>query len=209
MEKVLRSEKQSCNNPIDQKQLAEIFVKCCNDICDCFEMDDSNRSLLNELFLYAIGKSQKLDIKKGLWLYGGIGTGKSTLIKILREYDSRINNTNYDGCLMGGFNIISASTVVNQFSRTGLDGIDKYCFKKLTCAFDEVGREPLPVKYYGTEMNVMQYIFQMRYDMRLDCRTHVTTNLLPEQILPKYSDYIADRINEMFNVVEITGKSRR
>ena len=55
----------------------------------------------------------------------------------------------------------------------------------------------------------MQYVFQMRYDMRNDCLTHVTTNLTPDQIESVYGDYIADRVNEMFNVIELKGLSRR
>lgn len=78
----------------------------------------------------------------------------------------------------------------------------------IALGLDEVGREP-KVKHYGTEMDVIQYILQMRYDNRRSCTTFVTTNLFPEEIHLKYGEYIADRVNEMFNVVEIGGKSRR
>lgn len=194
---------------ITPQQQANIFKTCCDAICGTFTVDEYNRSLLNELFKYANGKSDSLNSRQGLWLWGEVGTGKTSIIKILREYDARIKGRDAKGYLIGGFGIYSASTAINQFSRLGLDGIDSYCFKKQTCAFDEVGREPLPAKYYGTEMNVMQYIFQMRYDMRHDCLTHVTTNLTPNQIGSVYGDYIADRVNEMFNVVEVKGISRR
>lgn len=193
----------------DQRQQAEIFKTCCNSICNAFTIDGYNRSLLNELFKYANGKSSVFDSSRGLWLYGSIGTGKTSIIKILREYDAKVKGRNARNYPMGGFGIYSASTVVNQFSRLGLDGIDSYCFKRQSCAFDEIGREPLPAKYYGTEMNVMQYVFQMRYDMRYECLTHVTTNLSPDQIGSIYGDYIADRVNEMFNVIEVKGLSRR
>ena len=200
----------TCNGAIvDQQKQANVFAACCEAICGNFTIDAYNRSLLNEIFKYANGKSTVFDSKRGLWLYGTIGTGKTSIIKILREYDSIIKGRTPNGYLVGGYGIYSASTVVNQFSRLGLDGIDPYCFKKQTCAFDEIGREPLQAKYYGTEMNVMQYVFQMRYDMRSDCLTHVTTNLLPDQIGSLYGDYIADRVNEMFNVIEVKGLSRR
>lgn len=200
----------TCNGAVtDQQKQAEIFAACCKAICGNFTVDAYNRSLLNEIFKYANGKSTVFDSKRGLWLYGTIGTGKTSLIKILREYDAKVKGRTPNGYLIGGYGIYSASTVVNQFSRLGLDGIDLYCFKKQTCAFDEIGREPLPAKYYGTEMNVMQYVFQMRYDMRNDCLTHVTTNLTPDQIGSVYGDYIADRVNEMFNVIELKGLSRR
>ena len=58
-------------------------------------------------------------------------------------------------------------------------------------------------------MDVIQYILQMRYDNRRSCTTFVTTNLFPEEIHLKYGEYIADRVNEMFNVVEIGGKKSK
>lgn len=207
---MLQLGKSSSKAPIlDQKKQVEIFTDCCKAVCGTFIIDEYNRSLLNELFLYAIGKSSKLNQNKGLWLWGTIGTGKTSIIRILREFDAKTKGRNEQGYFNGGFNIVSASTVINQFSRLGLDGIDTHCFKRQTCAFDEVGREPLPAKYYGTEMNVMQYVFQMRYDMRHECLTHVTTNLSPSEIVAKYGDYIADRVNEIFNVIEVKGTSRR
>lgn len=158
------------------------------------------------------GESDQLDSKKGLWLHGTIGTGKSTIIQICRTYDWKVNYKQEDLKSSGGFGMISSSMVANQFARRGLDGIDCYGCNDgnpSTWAFDEVGREPNPAKYYGTEMNVMQFLFQIRYDYRNQCLTHVTTNLKPENIATKYGDYIADRVNEMFNVIEITGTSRR
>lgn len=208
-EEVYRLEESHYNQITDPQEQANTFAACCRAICGTFTVDEYNRSLLNELFLYANGKSAKLDSKRGLWLWGDIGTGKTTLIKILQEYESKTKGRDWRGFPVGGFGCVSASTIVNKFSRLGLDGIDDYCFKKQTYAFDEVGREPLPAKYYGTEMNVMQYVFQMRYDMRKDCLTHVTTNLLPSQISSTYENYIADRVNEMFNVIEVKGLSRR
>ncbi len=195
-----------------QKWKADVFYWACRGECPSFSVDENNKSLMNELFLYMSGFSSKLDSNKGLWLHGAIGTGKSTIIQILRTYDFQVNYKREEFDSSGGFGIISASMVSNQFARNGLDGIDRYGSNNghpNTWSFDEVGREPNPTKYYGTEMNVMQFIFQIRYDYRNQCLTHVTTNLKPEDIIVKYGDYIADRVNEMFNVIEIKGESRR
>ena len=64
-------------------------------------------------------------------------------------------------------------------------------------------------KAKGTELNVMQYIFQCRYELRHEAITHVTTNLTIKEIQAIYGAYIADRINEMFNVLDLNGASRR
>ena len=56
----------------------------------------------------------------------------------------------------------------------------------------------------------MQTILQLRYEVRREFVTHATTNLNPDtEFGNKYGDYIADRVKEMFNVIELKGSSRR
>lgn len=196
----------------EQKKQADLFKAACVKECPSFEISDINRSIMNEIYLYAVGRSTKLDSSKGLWLHGPIGTGKSTIIQILRTYDflSKLDDVGWFST--GGFSIVSASLAANMYVSRGLDGLNKMTYndaKPVTVAFDEVGREPYPVKHFGTEMNVMQFIFQTRYELRYKCLTHVTTNMKPEKIADVYGDYIADRVNEMFNVIKIDGESRR
>ena len=210
VDRVLQCAKPNCKESLGQAKLSALFMDCCKQVCPAFRVDGETRDLMNELFLYAIGQSCKLDQRKGLWIYGNVGTGKSTLLRALRAFDLVTGgNDDRSGRPCGGFRIEAASTVANRFVTDGLGGIAGCCNGALTCAFDEVGREPLPVRYYGTEVNVMQYVFQMRYDFRHSSRTHVTTNMLPEEIPFRYGDYIADRVNEMFNVIELRGESKR
>lgn len=165
---------------------------------------------MNELFLYLIRGSEKLDSNKGLLLYGPVGTGKSTILKIIQLYDRHSNGKDQTGYyLSGGFPIESATFIANQYSRKGVDGILKYEGSNGIClGIDEVGKEPR-VKYFGSEMDIIQYILQTRYDNRRICKTFMTTNMQPDEFQPKYGEYIADRINEIFNVIEIKGTSRR
>lgn len=196
-----------------RKQQAELFQAACKTVCPAFVVDHRNKSLMNELFLYMNGCSSRLDSSKGLWLYGTIGTGKSTILKILRAYDFQRNYAAENMRSTGGFGIVSASMVANQYAIKGLEGINLYGYNTpsspIVWAFDEVGREPCPAKYYGTESNVMQFLFQTRYDLRHTALTHVSTNLDINEITRQYGDYIADRVNEMFNVIELAGASRR
>jgi hypothetical protein len=159
----------------------ELFRIACWRVCPDFQVDDP--SLLNEIFLYLINRSSVFDSMKGLWLCGNIGTGKSTMLKICREFQMLYSKAN--GC-SGGFLITSASKVVTEYSMQGIQG-----------------------KYFGTEMNVMQFIFQMRYEQRTDAKTYVSTNMLKGAIPEVYGRYIADRVKEMFNIIELNGESRR
>lgn len=197
-------------DPVAFKNSSALFRRCCQLACPEFVVDERNREIMNEIFLYLIRGSEKLDVDKGLLLYGPVGTGKSTILKIIQLYDRYSNGRDQTGYyLSGGFPIESATFIANQYSRKGVDGIFKYDgLNGIGLGIDEVGREPR-VKYFGSEMDVIQYILQTRYDNRRMCKTFITTNMFPDQFEPKYGEYIADRINEMFNVVEIKGSSRR
>lgn len=65
-------------------------------------------------------------------------------------------------------------------------------------------------KRFGTGLNVIQTILQLRYEVRNQFRTHMTTNLNPDiDFATVYGEYIANRVKEMFNVIELKGESRR
>lgn len=176
-----------------------------------FIVDDSNRELLKSIYLWAWGASGLLDAEKGLLLYGPIGTGKSTLLKGLQRYAA--TTARYcNGRKCATFQLISAAEIALQFAEKGITGLNKYtdraCMHNLT--IDEVGREPMDSKHFGTGINVIQTVLQLRYEQRYSFHTHLTTNLDPDTEFARYyGDYIADRIKEMFNVIKLEGTSRR
>lgn len=176
-----------------------------------FIVDNSNKTLLNDIFLYVnneSGLNRKLDPKKGVFMWGDIGAGKSTLIKMLGEWLRIVGE---------GYKTINCSVLANQYSANGLLALNSSTYNEnefgvcnpVNRAFDELGREPRPAKHFGNELNVMEYILQCRYELRNQCRTFVTTNITPEGVKKLYGDYIYDRINEIFNIVEVSGKSYR
>lgn len=198
--------------PVKAEAKPKLFAECCRFICPGFTINEQNRALLNSVYLYMEGWQGKYDPRKGLWLWGSIGTGKSTIIRIMNYYSKFSQGLDIGNYPIGGFRIESATGIVNNFVLKGQDALNLYTYNNgtpRTMAFDELGREPCPAKYFGTEVNVMQYIFQCRYEFRNECLTHVTTNFSPKEIQRMYGSYIADRINEMFNVIEMTGQSRR
>lgn len=200
------------DEPIPQSERPDWFKGCCTHVCPEFIIDDANRGLVNEIYLYVEGRSKKLDSAKGLLLTGDIGTGKSTLMQIVSRYRYFTRGKDKGGYGIGGFPINSASSIANSYAMKGKDALEPYTYnynKPHTVCFDEIGREPMPTKYFGTELNVMQYIFQCRYELRHDCMTHATTNMTIGEIQQRYGAYIADRINEMFNVITIRGRSKR
>lgn len=174
------------------------------EVCPGFKVDENNKEILNELFSYAHGVG-KLDPNKGIWLYGEVGTGKSTLIKILAEYQRT---------MWKGFKCVNCASLAAMFSSYGIESLNESTWNEgymgsnpVERAFDELGRETIPAKYYGNELNVMQHIIQIRYDLKV--KTHITTNITPEAIIPLYGEHIYDRAVEMFNFIEMKGESKR
>ena len=99
--------------------------------------------------------------------------------------------------------------ITNLYAKDGLPKLGPMLEINHTLFIDELGREPIPASNYGTRMNVMQFVLQMRYDIRSYSMTHVTTNLSLEDVAKVYGVYIADRCIEMFNFIEFRGESLR
>ena len=188
--------------------ISQKLFKCkIYEVCPHFEVNENNKQLLNAIFEYVNNREGALDPKKGILLIGDVGTGKPTLIKIIGEV-LRIKGE--------GYKTVNCSFLASQFASEGMDALESSTYnvvnngsRPINRAFDELGREPIPAKHYGNEKNVMQYVFQCRYELRDRAKTFATTNLMPEVLGKLYGDYIEDRLVEMFNIVQMNGKSLR
>ena len=138
--------------------------------------------------------------------------GKSMILQALRHYRNGLvsrNESKREDFRMKGTWLKSASELANIFSADGQPALIQCTSDEINLIIDELGREPRPAKYFGTELNVIQFVLQLRYDHRRDSVTHITTNLKPEDIAQYYGEYIADRCREMFNFIEFKGASLR
>jgi len=195
----------------------ELSRAVCGDAAaGAFEVSADNRDIVNSMFAwvwrYDPWNVLRIDYGKGFFLTGAIGTGKSTLMRGLQQYmnslDRRGLRRKRDDWRMGHM-MSSASVIANEYAAKGLEALMPYSTDGHNLCIDELGREPMPAKHYGTEMNVCQFVLQMRYDYRHRRVTHLTSNLAIGRIMPLYGDYIADRFLEMFNIVEFEGSSIR
>lgn len=184
------------------------FLKLARQICPGFIIDEYNRQVIADLFSYFTGQSGKLDPKRGIWLEGPIGTGKTTLLYIFSQYLKILNART--------FLLHNTSDVVMQYTvgknlyayTTGLQCIPSH---PVNTAFDELGREPVPAYRYGNALNVMQYILNIRYTLwqQQGIITHITTNLDAEETEAIYGEFIRDRRCHQFNIIPLLGPSRR
>lgn len=185
----------------------QAFLKVARSVCPGFVVDDENRKVVGDLFNYFMKQQGELDLRKGLWIEGTLGTGKTTLLRVFSQFliEQRC-----------GFLVHLCPTIAVEYGEgKGLDkytyGRDCYPYHAVSMGFDELGREMIPVFHYGTSLNVMQYVLLARYTLWQEqgVRTFVTTNCDAEDTERLYGDFIRDKRREMFNVVPLVGHSRR
>ena len=193
---------------------ARIFRACFFEVEPKFNPGMADREVLNTIFAW-IWKDDKLnvlkvDYDKGFFLYGHIGRGKSMTLKAMQKYMNSVKARHYkrDDYRLGAW-WKTASVLANVYAADGQPALIRYASDDMNLIIDEVGREPIPASNYGTKMNVLQFLLQLRYDNRRSSITHITTNNTPESLEPLYGDYVADRCKEMFNFIEFNGESLR
>ena len=182
---------------------------------DGYKIDTVNGGVIKDLADY-FGKSpeMRLNPKKGIYLHGSIGCGKTFLMKLISQ--------------IVGFRMVSTRRVVNDYAENGHEVIRRYgreSFKRvhrgggsfpdrdqpLTICFDDFGDEP-DSKFYGQNVNVMNEIMMDRYEQFQDFGmiTHVTTNYYKSETIEKmYGPRLLSRISEMMNIVHLPGQDRR
>jgi DNA replication protein DnaC len=169
-------------------------------------IDKDNEEVVRLLTYYFSGDErfelEGFDLKKGIILFGGVGVGKTTL---MRRF---VNNQ------VQSFKMIMCRAVEDMFSQEGDKTLVEYSHPQqisvngnpfghqyLGICFDDLGTEP-ESKYYGKATNVMAEIILNRYDNDLPRNmTHITTNLDTKQIFARYGSRVTDRMTEMFNLI--------
>lgn len=184
------------------------FMECARLVCPSFTVRPDHRRALDALCRWALRDSlSPLDPDKGLWLWGNIGTGKSTMLGIVRSFASAVRPTGPDGWKYS-FGIFHATEICADFQQLGYERLDRYV-RSNRLAIDDLGTETIPTMHYGEAVNVMEQLLLRRYDRRHEAFTHVTTNLAPAQIAQLYGDRVWDRCKELFNFVELPGRTFR
>ena len=142
------------------------------------------------------------ELRKGLFIHGPCGTGKSSVFDIIRNLCLEYNLMQY------WFSNVSVHDVVTEFNKHGEQVVEKY--SRGTVHFDDLGTEKM-VQLWGIKENLLTRILQIRYNNFKDrgTKTFVTTNHSLQDFKKIYGVQVYDRIFEMFNIMELGGKSRR
>lgn len=142
--------------------------------------------------------------KFGIMFCGVCGNGKTTLLYALQTAILEIDKYGGFEDKGTGISIVDAKEVA-QYAR------DYKSFRELRnrpmLAIEDMGREPTEMLDYGNVLNPIIDLIEYRYNNQLF--TAITTNLTSEQISTKYGRRIADRFNEMLEVIIFKNPSYR
>ena len=139
-----------------------------------------------------------IDLRKGILLAGPIGSGKTSLMNLMKHLTPIEYKFYVKTCREIGF----------EFIQEGYHIIHKYSIGKLyqsearTICFDDLGIEN-NLKYFGNDCNVMAEILLSRYDIYIskNIRTHLTTNLSASEIETIYGNRVRSRLRSMCNLI--------
>ena len=188
-----------------------LFLLAARAVCPEFELRERDKPFISDIFDWCMMNDDGVyDPDKGLFIWGNIGTGKSTLLQIIRIFTNIVRPVNKDGQPYN-FRIYHASDVAFAYSNEDGGGYQALIpfIKSQRIAFDELGNEERPARHYGKPLNVFEHIFLHKANMRFEGFWHATSNMEPSQLGTFYGDRNFDRAKEMVNFVEMRGKTHR
>jgi len=174
-----------------------------------FQIDGSNQMLFHLLALYFSGDPEfernqlGFSLQKGLMMYGPIGCGKTTILELFHRNSFQ------------SYVIAPCRDVVNEYNTGGPEALERYKHplktarkdlyfgqSELALVFDDLGTEPEGA-HFGKKINVMEDVLMSRYQ-NYELRgpmTHLTLNIIPDEIEERYGARLRSRMREMFNII--------
>lgn len=168
-----------------------------------FIVDENNKQVIEGLCYYFANDPKAsdygLNLNKGLLLLGGVGVGKTLIMKAF------CLNQNASFRLLRSRDISyqfadSGFVVVKQYSEIMSGPANIYGQNEFGICIDDLGTEE-ERKHYGDKANALTEIVLNRYDLARHNMTHITTNLNAKAIEQVYGLRVRSRMREMFNQV--------
>jgi len=171
---------------------------------DKYEIAKCDILVLQKLLAYFdcnAEQAQQFDIEfsKGIFLNGQIGVGKTSTMRVFREFLLPEHKFIIKACREVAFEFIQGGPEI-IFKYTNNFGF--YSENPRDYCFDDLGLESKS-KFFGNNVNVMREIILSRYDLFIakGTITHFTSNLTATGIMEMYGNEVRSRIREMCNII--------
>lgn len=172
-----------------------------------FKFDDKNKAVIDQLFRYFIQDPKcKLDLHKGIFICGSVGTGKSSLMKAFERFTK-------DNNFESSFDVVCMRQVNMEVDASGLSSLKQYCSGNRM--FDDIALRQKKINSFGTQImpsdEIIQLMYQ-RFTKLIPRPTHFSSNVdfwNNKELSKIYDERSIDRLFEMCNVVYLGGSSRR
>ncbi len=169
-----------------------------------FKIHREDILILRKLIIYTIHeedqcKEHNIDLNKGILLIGPVGSGKTSIMNILRQFLFREEY----------YLIKSARDIAFEYQKDGVDIIQKYGKQHKAYCIDDLGVENNS-KFFGNECNTIAEILLQRYDLLTNygVKTHATTNLNADELEELYGNRVRSRLRSMFNLISFPASSK-
>ncbi len=186
------------------------ILSIAKEIVPNFVLTDDLKELYSDLFAYFTGNEGKYDLSKGIYLYGIYGVGKTITMKIFSKFLQTYFNFSPNN-----YGTTSVEEIAEYYKQNGnLLKFGRNWEEGKMLAYNKCINEfgkPLDEKHYGTSIqNVVNSMIMIRYELLQERKaiTHATSNYHPNT-LTCFDNALLDRFKEMFNFIELQGKSFR
>ena len=187
-----------------------------------FVIDDENRFTYENMirWCHCDTKMQAIDpvtkkvipggLKKGIYIAGNTGTGKSWCLEVMAAYAMAFGFVITLGETekrMLYWDNVRADDICEEYAANGT--FQKFKTRNIY-GIQDLGSEPAESVYMGNRIEVLRQLLEYRGD-RTDQVTSFTSNLpMNHKILvDRYGDRVSSRLSAMCNYFEIRGKDRR
>ncbi|MDR5590480.1 hypothetical protein [Christiangramia sp. SM2212] len=204
-----------------QKTFKDLFLHKANELLmrrenRKFEIDLFNKYAVEFFISYFSDLENLKKLKgmahKGIYFYGGCGTGKSLFFEILEEIYKSYQNPALRIKTVHTIDLTDQymSQLSNPKKLAPNDDSLYSKYNKGNIHFEDLGAES-KLNHFGNSVEIMSDLIQLRYSTsrRVSCRTYISTNLSPDEARKRYGVRVYDRLFEMFNFIPLNGDSRR
>ena len=180
-----------------------------------YRCSEYHAEIINMLSLYFMGMVEfphDFSLDKGFALYGYWGVGKTAMFDNFKLClnDLQTGNNYYVTSIEQIVDHYREHNSIKKFYHNWMGGEQYIPFHLV---INEFGAE-IKEKHYGTNVNeIINELMMLRYEVMCNKTnpkvTHITTNETQEALYKGLPMKLRDRFTEMFNFVELKGKSMR